>query len=82
MHTTYLWILPLCALLLCSMTHYDITMAHDVPRMYHCGTTMGNDIARDIHCDVTMDDDVAMCTSQWIMTLLGTIFAMYYYAKL
>ncbi len=28
----FLWILPLCALLLCSMTHYDITMAHDVAR--------------------------------------------------
>ncbi len=27
-----LWILPLCALRLCSMTHYDITMAHDVAR--------------------------------------------------
>ncbi len=27
-----LWILPLCALLLCSMTHYDITMAHDIAR--------------------------------------------------
>ncbi len=30
--TTFLWILPLCALLLCSMTHYDITMGHDVVR--------------------------------------------------
>ncbi len=28
----FLWILPLCALHLCSMTHYDITMAHDVAR--------------------------------------------------
>ncbi len=26
----FLWILALCALLLCSMIHYDITMAHDV----------------------------------------------------
>ncbi len=43
-----LWILPVCALLLCSMTHYD--------------TTMGHDIVRDIHCDTTMDNDVAMCT--------------------
>ncbi len=25
-----LWMLPLCALLLCSMTHYDITMVHNV----------------------------------------------------
>ncbi len=30
--TTFLWILPLCALLLHSMTHYDITMGHDVVR--------------------------------------------------
>ncbi len=44
-----LWILPMCALLLCSMTLYDITMAHEVGRMPHCGTTMGNDVARDIH---------------------------------
>ncbi len=28
----FLWILPLCALLLSSMTHYDITMAHDIAR--------------------------------------------------
>ncbi len=28
----FLWILPLCALLLCSMTHYDITMDYDVVR--------------------------------------------------
>ncbi len=28
----FLWILPLCALLICSMTHYDITMGHDVVR--------------------------------------------------
>ncbi len=28
----FLWLLPLYALLLCSMTHHDITMAHDVAR--------------------------------------------------
>ncbi len=38
----------MCALLLCSMTHYDIIV--------------GNDIARDIHCNVTMGNDIAMCT--------------------
>ncbi len=58
----FLWILPLCALLLCSMTHYDMTMAHDIARMPHCGTTMGNDVVRDIHCDATMDNDVTMYT--------------------
>ncbi len=49
--------------------------------MPYCGTTMGNDIARDILCDITMDKDVAICTyimaPQCIMTLLGTVFAMY-----
>ncbi len=52
----------LCALLLCSMTHYDITMAHELLKMTHCGITVGNDVVRDIHCDVTMCNDVAMCT--------------------
>ncbi len=28
----FLWILPVCALLLCSMTHYDIRMAHAIAR--------------------------------------------------
>ncbi len=53
----------LLALLLCSMTHYDITIGHNIVRdARHCGTTMGNNIARDIHCDITMDNDIAMCT--------------------
>ncbi len=39
---------------------------------------MGNDITRDIHCDVRMSYNVAMCTSQYIMTLLLTSFIMYY----
>ncbi len=58
----FVWILPLCVLRLCSMTHYDITMAHDVARDAHCGTTIGSDVARDIHCDATLDNDIAMCT--------------------
>ncbi len=28
----FLWILPMCALFLCSMTHYDITIGHDVAK--------------------------------------------------
>ncbi len=52
-----------CALLLLSMTHYDITMGNDVARDAHCNITMGNDNVRDIHCDVTMSNDIAMCTS-------------------
>ncbi len=52
--------LPLCTRLLCSMTHYDITMGNDVAREAHCNITMGNGVVRDIHCDVTMSNDVAM----------------------
>jgi hypothetical protein len=37
------------ALLLCSMTHYDITMDHDV--------------ARDTHCDITMSSGITRVTS-------------------
>ncbi len=48
--------ITLCTLLLCSMTHYDITM--------------GNDIARDAHCDITMSNDIVMHTSQCIIMLL------------
>ncbi len=66
------WRSPLCSLpfvditpvctTLCSITHYDIAMAHDVGRDAHCGTTMGNDVAMDIHCDATIDNDVTRCT--------------------
>ncbi len=66
----FLWIIPLRTLLLCSMTHYDITMGIDFARDAHCNITIGNDIARDIHCDVTMSIDVVMCTSKCIITLL------------
>ncbi len=65
----FLWRLPLCQLLSCSMTQYDITM--------------GNDIASDIHCDITMSNDIFMCTSQFKMTsIVITPFIMYYYAYL
>ncbi len=46
----FIWILPLCALPLSSITHYDITMGNDVARNDHCNITMGNDVARDVHC--------------------------------
>ncbi len=52
----------MCALLLCSMTHCDITMGDDVARDANCNITMGNDTARDIHCEVTKSNHVAMCT--------------------
>ncbi len=54
----FLWRLLLCALLLCSMINYDITMGHDVA----WDATLRNDIARDTHCDVTMGDGIAVCT--------------------
>ncbi len=78
----FLRILPLCTLLLCSMTYYDITMGNDVARDAHCNITMGKDIAIDILCDVTMSNDVFMCTSQCIITLLWTSFVTYYYTNL
>ncbi len=78
----FLWILPLCTLHLCSMTHYDITMGNDVDRDAHCNITMGNDIARDIHCDVIVSNGVAICTSQCIITLSWTSFVMYYQTHL
>ncbi len=60
-----LWRLPLYALLLCSMAHYDITMCNDIARDIHCDITMGNDIARDIHCDITMGNDVPRLYISW-----------------
>ncbi len=49
----FLRMLSLSTLLLCFITHYDITMGNDITRDAHCTITMGNDFARDIHCDVT-----------------------------
>ncbi len=51
----------LCALLLCFMTHSDITMGQDVLGMLHCDITIRN-VAKDIHCDITIDNDVSICT--------------------
>ncbi len=81
----FLWILPLCALLLCSMTHYDITMAHDVGRdaplcqQQWVMTLLGTPIVMPQW--IMMLLCVHNMASQWIMTLLGTSFAMYYYSK-
>ncbi len=47
-----LWKLPLCALLLCSLTHYDITVGND--------NTMSSDIAMSTYHGITMHNDVAM----------------------
>jgi hypothetical protein len=47
------------ALLLCSMTHYDITMGHDIARGTHCDITMSNGITRVTNHDVTVDNNVA-----------------------
>ncbi len=82
LYTDLHWILPLCALLWSSITHYDITMGNDVAKYTHCNITMGNDVDSDIHCDVTMSNDITMCTSQCIITLLWTSLVMYYYTHL
>ncbi len=58
-----LW-LPLCILLLCSMTHHDITMGNNIARDAHCNITMGNNISRDAHCsDITMHNDIVRDTN-------------------
>ncbi len=86
MITTFLWILPLCAQLLCSMTHYDITMAHDVGR--DAPLWQQQWVMMLLGISIVMPQlimtllSVHNMASQWIMTLLGTSFAMYYYAKL
>ncbi len=54
-------------------------------RMRNCGITVVNDVARD--CIVTSQwvmtlQCVHIIASQWIMMLLWTSFARYYYAKL
>ncbi len=59
--------LSLCTLLLCCMTHYDITMGHNIDRYAPLWIAIGNDISRDIHCDVIMDNNVAMCTYHGII---------------
>ncbi len=53
--TTFFWRLLLCALFLCSKTHYDITMGHY--------------IAKDVHCDTTMSNEVAICIYHEILLL-------------
>ncbi len=55
--TTFFWRLPLWAWLLCSMTHYDITL--------------GTDVASDVHCDITMSNGIA--TSLFYYVLLCPI---------
>ncbi len=52
----FLWILPLYALLLCSMAHYDTTMALDIARDAPLLTLLGTSIVMP----------------QWIMMLLCT----------
>ncbi len=42
----FLWRLPLWGHLLCSVTHYDITM--------------GNTIASDVHYDVTLSNNIVV----------------------
>ncbi len=46
----FLWRLPLWALLLCPMAHYDLTIGYDIARDIHCDVTMSNTIAVYISC--------------------------------
>ncbi len=43
------------------MTHYDITMDHDIAKDAPLWHQAGNDVTRDIHCNITIVNDVAMC---------------------
>ncbi len=69
----FLWILLLCTLLLCSITHYDIRMRNDIARDTHCNITMGNDVVREIHCDVTMSNDVVIKHNNVAINLFGYV---------
>ncbi len=55
-----LWRLPLQALLLCTLNHYDINLGNDVARDIHCDITMSNDIVTCIYHTITMHNDAAM----------------------
>ncbi len=85
-HYFFVWILPLCALFLCSMTHYDITMADDVARDAPLWHNNGKWCLLRTYIVTPQWIMTLLCVhnmaSQWIMTLLGTSFARYYYAKL
>ncbi len=56
----FLWRMPQCTLLLCSINHYNITMVNGINRNDYCDITIGNNIARDIYCDIIMSNDDAM----------------------
>ncbi len=54
LYTHLHWILPLCVLRLCSMTHYDITMGNDIARDAHSimpyhGFFLRNILYTDLH---------------------------------
>ncbi len=67
-----LWILRLCTLLLCSMTHFDITMVMTLLEMPIVISQWAMTLLEtSINCDVTIPtNDVVMCISQCIITLL------------
>ncbi len=58
-------------LLLCSMTHYDITIGNDVARDVHCEIIRSHGIHMDTYHDVPMPSDVTRPS-----------FIMYYNAQL
>ncbi len=62
LHILDLWWSSRCVHCFYSITHYNITMGHNVVTDAPLWHNNGNNIARDIHYDITMDNDVAMCT--------------------
>ncbi len=46
-------------LLLCSITHYNITIGNDVARDVHCDIIMGHDVVMGAYHYVTLHTDVA-----------------------
>ncbi len=68
------------------MTHYHITMGHDIVRDAYIVAQQW--VTTLLETSIVMSQWIMMLlcvhnmASQWIMTLLGTSFAMYYYTKL
>ncbi len=78
----FLWRLPLYPLLLCFMTHYDITIGNDIARDAHCNIAKGNDIDRDIHCCITIYNVIAMCRYDGITMYNDVAMNLFYHVLL
>ncbi len=56
-------------LLLCYMTHYDLTMDNDIVRDINCDIIMGHhiDVCTYAHHDITMHTDVARMLIYYVL---------------